>query len=235
MTGTLFLAGFSLGLISSLHCAGMCGPLQLSLPLHKLSVTRRRMAIASYHAGRLLVYTALGGISGVLGRHIYLAGFQQALSIGLGALILLWMVVTHLLPAWGWGIAMRRLFSPLEAMIIRLWRSPSRYGFILLGMANGLLPCGMVYLAVAGAFALPEIGESIAFMLLFGAGTLPVLLTLHYSRRWFGAGTRVAIKKAIPVLMVLMGILLILRGLDLGIPFISPALARGPGPVVSCH
>jgi len=235
MTGTIFVAGFSLGLVSSLHCVGMCGPLLMSLPLQNLSVARRRIALATYHTGRLLVYAALGGISGLLGRHIYLAGFQQALSIGLGTLILLWMAVRHLMPARGGSIVLRKLFSPLEVLIIRLWRSPSRQGFILLGMANGLLPCGMVYLAVAGAFALPQAGESIAFMLFFGAGTLPALLALHYSRHWFGAGTRATARKAIPALIVLMGILLILRGLDLGIPFISPALARGPGPAVSCH
>jgi len=222
----LFTTALTLGLVSSLHCAGMCGPLVMALPIQHLPRIARTGALLSYHAGRLLIYASLGALSGLLGRHLYLAGFQQAFSIILGSLILLSMVIRF---------SAANLFTPLQDLIIRLWRRPRRYGYLLLGMSNGLLPCGMVYLAVAGALSLPMVGDSILFMLFFGAGTLPMLLIIGYAGRLIGAEARSYMKKATPYMVALMGILLILRGLDLGIPFISPVMAHAPGQGISCH
>ena len=235
MMWTVFITAISLGAISSLHCAGMCGPLALALPVHHLSRPERIIGLLSYHGGRLLTYAALGGIFGLLGRHIYLSGFQQVFSITIGAMILLWAVGHQLFPIGRFPVLVRKLFHPLEILIGRLWQSPSRHSFLLLGMANGLLPCGMVYLAVAGAVSFPELRESIAFMLFFGAGTLPALLIISFSGHLIGAQARRYMRKLVPITVVLMGVLLILRGLDLGIPFVSPVLAHGPGRAISCH
>lgn len=172
---------------------------------------------------------------GVLGRHIYLSGFQQAFSIVLGVVILVSAVLT------GWSSDHRRpaligkVQQPLNKLIFKLWQSKGRYRYFALGMANGLLPCGMVYLAIAGALSFSRVWESTAFMIVFGAGTLPALLLLSGSSRLAGARTRVFIRRAMPGMIALMGVLLILRGLDLGIPFVSPTLAHGPGRPVSCH
>lgn len=230
---TLMATALSLGLISSFHCVGMCGPLVLALPVQHPGSRSGIWAIFSYHGGRLLTYTLLGSISGLLGRTIYLAGFQQWFSIVMGGLVLVWAFsrVPRRL-----SIPLGNLFHPLQAVISRLWQSPAgRRNYLLLGMANGLLPCGMVYLAVAGAATFSKVGESLTFMLFFGVGTLPALLLLSFSGRFIGAGVRQHMRKFIPFAMVLMGILLILRGLDLGIPFVSPVLAHGPGHAVSCH
>jgi sulfite exporter TauE/SafE len=231
----LFATAISLGLVSSLHCVGMCGPLALSLPIRHLSAAERIIALLAYHGGRLMVYGSLGAISGLLGRHIYLAGFQQVFSITVGVLMLTWITARQLFSMSRSPEIVRKLFRPLEAFIGRLWQSPSRHSFFVLGMANGLLPCGMVYLAVAGAFSFPQVWESIAFMLLFGAGTLPALLILSYSGRLIGPTARLYMRKAVPYLVGMMGLLLILRGLDLGIPFVSPILAHGQHPAISCH
>lgn len=230
---TLIAAALSLGLISSFHCVGMCGPLALALPVQHLNSRSRIFAIFSYHGGRLLTYTLQGSISGLLGRTIYLAGFQQWLSIVMGGLVLIWASsrFTRRL-----SIPLGNLFRPLQAVISRLWQSSAgRRNYLILGMANGLLPCGMVYLAVAGAVSFSKIGESLAFMLFFGVGTLPALLLLSLSGRLIGAPVRQHMRRFIPFAMALMGVLLILRGLDLGIPFISPLLAHSPGHAVSCH
>jgi len=231
----LFATAISLGLVSSLHCVGMCGPLALALPIRHLSPTGRTMALLTYHTGRLLIYGSLGAISGLLGRHIYLAGFQQAFSITVGIMMLLWIAARQLFSMNRSPAIVRKLFRPLEAFIGRLWQSPSKHSFLLLGMANGLLPCGMVYLALAGAFSFPQVWESIAFMLLFGTGTLPALLILSFSGRLIGPTARLYMRKAVPYLVATMGLLLILRGLDLGIPFVSPILAHGQGQAISCH
>jgi len=231
----LFTTAIFLGLVSSAHCVGMCGPLALSLPLSSLPAMGRFQARLMYHAGRLSVYGSLGAIFGVLGRHIYLSGFQQIFSIVLGVVILVSAVLA------GWSSDHRtpafigKIRQPLNKLIFRLWQSRGRYRYFILGMANGLLPCGMVYLAIAGALSFSRVWESVIFMIVFGAGTLPALLLLGSSSRLAGVRTRAFIRKAMPGLMALMGALLILRGLDLGIPFISPALAHGHGASVSCH
>jgi sulfite exporter TauE/SafE len=231
----LFTTAIFLGLVSSFHCVGMCGPLALSLPLSSQSAMARFGALMVYHAGRLSVYGTLGAIFGMLGRHIYLAGFQQVFSIVLGVVILVSAVLT------GWSMDHRRpvlfgrVLKPLNKLIFRLWQSKGRYRYFILGMANGLLPCGMVYLAIAGALSFSHVWESVAFMIVFGAGTLPALLVVSSSSRLAGVRTRAFIRKAMPGFAALMGALLILRGLDLGIPFISPALAHGHGVSVSCH
>jgi len=231
----LFATAISLGLISSLHCVGMCGPLALALPIRHLSPAGRTIALLTYHGGRLLTYGALGAITGLLGRHIYLAGFQQAFSIIIGTMMLIWMIAHQLFSIGRSPALVRKLFRPLEAFIGRLWQSPTRHGFLVLGMANGLLPCGMVYLAIAGAFSFPQMWESAVFMLLFGLGTLPALLILSFSSRLIGPVQRMYMRKAVPYLVATMGLLLILRGLDLGIPFVSPVLAHGQHPAISCH
>lgn len=231
----LFTTAVFLGLVSSFHCVGMCGPLALSLPLSSLPAGRRIPALMMYHAGRLSVYGALGAIFGVLGRHIYLAGFQQLFSIVLGAAILA-LAVLRAWPSNGGRPALDGMIrQPLNKLIFRLWQSKDRHRYLILGMANGLLPCGMVYLAVAGALSFSRVWESVIFMIVFGTGTLPALLLLSGSSRLAGARTRVFIRKATPGLAALMGALLILRGLDLGIPFISPVLTHAPGASVSCH
>lgn len=186
----------------------------------------------TYHAGRVSVYAGLGVLFGVVGRHIYLAGFQQVLSMVLGGIILASAVLTGVLSYRRGPGKIRQL---LNKLIYRLWQSKGRGRYFFLGMANGLLPCGMVYLAIAGALTFSHVWESIIFMIFFGAGTLPALLLLSSSGRLAGVRTRALIRKAMPGLAALMGLVLILRGLNLGIPFLSPMLAHSPVHPVSCH
>jgi sulfite exporter TauE/SafE len=222
-------SAFFLGLLSSLHCVGMCGPLALALPTRDLSPLRRVMARVSYHGGRISVYTLAGVIFGLFGRGVYLAGWQQQFSITLGVFIIALALFDRFRPWSG-----PRLTS-MQQTIIRLWNSPGRAKFLVLGMANGLLPCGMVYLAIAGALTRTSVFESAGFMACFGLGTLPLLLALQYSGSRLSFPARTRLRRAIPALTIALGLLLILRGLDLGIPFLSPAMAAAPGRSISCH
>lgn len=104
-----------------------------------------------------------------------------------------------------------------------------------MGMANGLLPCGMVYIAIAGALSTADVVSGVLFMAFFGAGTLPAMMMISYFGKMISLSARSSMRKAVPYFVAVMGILLILRGLNLGIPFISPEMPAVSGQVVSCH
>lgn len=228
-------AGVLLGLVSSFHCVGMCGPLALALPVHHLQRTQQVLCILLYNLGRVITYSALGALFGWAGRGIYIAGFQQWFSITMGFVILLLALLYYFLsipvsPAW-----MQQFHYRVQQWMGRLLQSPHPVRYILLGMANGLLPCGMVYLAVAGTLSTSSVSESILFMASFGSGTLPAMLALSFFGVHIKLTVRQHIKKAMPYFVTAMALLLILRGLNLGIPFVSPMLANAPQPVISCH
>jgi len=97
----------------------------------------------------------------------------------------------------------------------------------LLGALNGLLPCGLVYVALAGAVSRGSLAAGILFMALFGLGTMPTMLAVSLSGRILPLAFRSKLRAAIPVGVCLLAMLLILRGLALGIPYLSPDLAGG--------
>jgi uncharacterized protein len=228
------LAGFVLGLVSSFHCVGMCGPLALSLPVKHLPPAGRTWAVLLYNLGRILTYASLGLILGLTGRRLYIAGFQQGLSIACGTLVLIFVLQYFWIrkpwhPSW-----LTHFNSGVQHLMGLALRSRNLAGFLLLGMANGLLPCGMVYLALAGALGTANPSNSTLFMVFFGAGTLPAMMLMGLAGIRMGFPLRNLVKKASPYLAFLMAVLLILRGLSLGIPMISPILAHQPGTALSC-
>jgi hypothetical protein len=184
----------------------------------------------------VITYAALGALFGWAGRHIYLAGFQQWFSITMGLIILLLVVINFVLPRAaftpGWLLAFH---FQVQQLMGRLLRSPHTAHFALLGMANGLLPFGMIYLAIAGALTATHVTGSVVFMAAFGMGTLPAMLALSLFGVHINLTIRQQLKKAVPFVVACMAILLILRGMNLGIPFVSPVLAEAPGTAVSCH
>jgi sulfite exporter TauE/SafE len=228
-------AALSLGFIGSAHCVGMCGPLVLALPVRGLGVLQRGVRVGIYHAGRITVYALGGLLFGLLGRRVYLAGWQQGLSVMLGLSILGWVILKGVGSRRRWRGWTGGFYNGLQSWMGRLWRSPSRGKFLLLGMANGLLPCGMVYMAIAAALTSQTIAQAVGFMGFFGLGTLPMLLGLQITGRMVPISLRQRIRKALPYLTAFMAVLLILRGLNLGIPFVSPVMAANPGQVVDCH
>jgi len=232
---SIVAAGFVLGLISSLHCIGMCGPLMLSLPVRHLNKWKQGMAIFLYNTGRVLTYSLIGALLGLAGRRIYLAGFQRWFTIVLGVVMLVMAVTyfykqTSVQPKW-----MQTIHLRIQQLMLRFLRSNNSSGYFLLGMANGLLPCGMVYLAIAGALTANTVLHSVLFMFLFGVGTLPAMLALGIFGLRITMPVRQQMKAAMPYVVVAMAVILILRGCNLGIPFISPVIADVPGHVISCH
>lgn len=235
MNWEILIAGFALGAAGSLHCAGMCGPLVMALPVQHFSKQRRLAAILLNQTGRVTTYSLLGLLLGLAGRRIYLAGLQQGFSILTGALIVI------LVLSYRFSKRPRRpgLFSVfynlIQTTIIRLLRSDRMINYYMLGVANGLLPCGMVYMAIAGSLTADTVAHSVLFMAGFGIGTLPAMVSVTYFGQFFKLSIRNQFKKALPVIAALMGVLLILRGLNLGIPFISPVIRTTQGGLINCH
>ncbi len=218
----LIWTAFVLGLIGSLHCAGMCGPLALALPVvgnTRLSFTASRLL---YNAGRLLTYCVIGALFGVVGRSLSLAGLQRWLSLGAGVLILVGLVLSTRtatkLPAWQTVAFLKRTFGSLL-------RRRTFASLLLLGAINGLLPCGLVYVAAAGATATGGVSSGIAYMVAFGLGTLPVMLGLGLAGKRLQLTFRFRLQKLIPISVAALALLLVIRGMALGIPYLSPDLA----------
>ena len=230
------IAGFTLGTAGSLHCVGMCGPLSLALPLHHLTDLNKFLSLLLYQLGRIITYSIVGLLFGLAGRRIYMAGYQQWFSIVMG-LIVLCLALLYFLQKRNIQLKiLNGFYFFIQQQISRLLKSGSGMpGFLLLGMANGLLPCGMVYIALATTLSFSEVIQSVSFMAMFGAGTLPAMMVVGYAGQRIKPASRGAIRKLIPVFITIMGILLILRGMDLGIPFISPQLPPAKGDVIICH
>lgn len=235
MMAQLLIGGLLLGTVSSFHCVGMCGPIALALPVKHLPRITQHMAILLYQLGRLSTYAILGAITGWLGRSLFIAGWQQGISIVTGVMILLFSISNHVWHKRWQPLWLSKFNWLLQTWMQKLLGRDQPAVFFPLGMANGLLPCGMLYLALAAALSSPGPWEAGYFMLAFGAGTLPAMLALSYLGIKIGFVARQKIKKALPYLVMLVGLLLILRGLNLGIPFISPVLATAPGKAVICH
>jgi sulfite exporter TauE/SafE len=234
MDWQIFLSGLSIGIISSFHCVGMCGPIAFSLPVHYLKPHQKAIGVLLYNIGRICVYALLGLIFGCVGRFIFLQGFARIFSIILG-LIILCIVLYNIFSKSAVHIRfLDKTNFQLQKFIATYIQKKQLYGMFLIGAANGLLPCGMVYFAIAGALATGSIIHSILFMASFGLGTLPFMMLLSYFGVMISITLRNNIKKIVPYFMVAIAILLILRGMNLGIPYISPAFNVN-GEAAACH
>jgi len=215
---------FALGLFGSLHCAAMCGPLLLALPVVPGGPGRFIAGRLVYQLGRMATYGLLGIVAGLVGRTILLAGLQRWLSIALGLAILLGFLVSKKAAL---SAPVVRLVARLKSAMSAQLRQRGFRSLALLGLLNGLLPCGLVYVALAGAVTQGGLLEGLAYMALFGLGTVPTMLSIGLSGRMFPPAWCLKLRGAIPVGVCLLAGLLILRGLALGIPYVSPALVAG--------
>lgn len=220
---TILISAFVLGIMGSFHCAGMCGPIAVALPLHGNTLMQKIFGGVLYNAGRTITYGIMGALFGMLGQGIHLLGFQQKVSVVMGAL----MIISVLFPALfrNQYTLDKSLFSfvgKLKKSIGKLFTVRSFQGLFFIGLLNGLLPCGLVYIAIAGAIGTGNTAEGTFYMILFGLGTIPMMLGISLAGNVLGLAVRQKINKIIPVLVLVVGLLFVLRGLDLGIPYLSP-------------
>jgi sulfite exporter TauE/SafE len=227
------------GLAGSLHCIGMCGPIAVALPAGRTSRLRHVVGRIVYNAGRILTYAVLGLGAGLVGRTVHVSGYQQVISIILGVLILMAVILPSRFGALLTGAKLHaRLFEPLKQLWSRLFGRGSTGALFSVGLLNGFLPCGLVYVALAGAVTTGQPLEGALYMAVFGLGTFPVMLAVSLVGGFLGAGVRTKLHHLIPVGAVVLGMLFILRGMSLGIPFVSPKIDQhqdGTTEVRRCH
>lgn len=228
---------FVMGLVGSLHCIGMCGPIAMALPLGNRTISERLTGGLLYNLGRVVTYSWLGLVLGLVGGFLITPKVQSSISIVFGAAILLYLLlpsaikksVSKSTPTQGFFLGLRRQLGTL----LSRQTASSYFG---IGMLNGLLPCGMIYLALTSSFLTGNIVKGSLFMASFGAGTFPAMFAVAYFGSFVSQNVRLNLRKAVPVFLACMAALLVLRGLNLGIPYISPSLpVDGTHAELICH
>lgn len=219
------LSAFAIGLFGSMHCIGMCGPIAIVLPVSNTSNISFIGGRLLYNIGRVFTYSFLGAIFGLVGSRFVIAGFQQGISIILGVIILLivFMPSRYKVKVTQHPIILK-LSEPLKESIGILFKKGTFSSMFLIGILNGFLPCGLVYVALAGAIASGDAITGAAFMILFGLGTIPAMFAASIFGRFINIGLRRKLNKLIPVFAIVLALIFILRGMSLGIPFISPKI-----------
>jgi sulfite exporter TauE/SafE len=221
-----YLQALIIGLVGSFHCAGMCGPLALALPLKQDSWGTRIFSAAIYNSGRIFTYALLGALFGFLGFGLAFWGLQRWVSIAMGIIMIFSVIFPVIFRKLNIEEAVDGFLSGLKRSLGRLFVVRSYTSVFLIGILNGFLPCGLVYLALAGAIISTGPLAGATYMVLFGIGTLPMMLAIPLAGNFASLSFRSAVKKLIPIIIILVGILFILRGLNLGIPYVSPQIEQ---------
>lgn len=215
--------GFIVGLLGSVHCVGMCGPIAVALPVLGETQFQIIMGRTLYNLGRIITYSLLGALFGLFGSRLILFGLQQNLSILLGLIILLYIILPR---KWKAKIFDTTFYNRIKTFLISrfaiLISKRSISSLFIIGLFNGLLPCGFVYVGIAGAASTADWLHGSAYMALFGLGTFPIMFAASILGKIINMNIRQRINKLIPALTVILALLFILRGLNLGIPYISP-------------
>ena len=220
----MLYTAFLFGLLSSLHCVGMCGPIALMLPIGQTKGIAKGFRIALYHLGRLSAYASIGLFFGLLGRGLFIAGLQQQLSIVIGiAMIIISLLSEKSLGKYAISKPIFQVLSKLKSAMGSQFKDRSMQSFFTLGYLNGFLPCGMVYVALFGAIAMQTAASGSLYMLVFGLGTLPLMSSVSVLSNRLSLRTRNTIQQYIPFFAIALGLLFIMRGLGMGIPYVSPA------------
>lgn len=229
-------AAFVMGLFGSLHCIGMCGPLALALPMSNRSQGGRLFGGIIYNSGRMFTYTVLGLLLGLAGDFLISPQLQSSVSIVLGAVLLLYLFlpksIKHKVSA---ATPASHGLVKLREQLGRLLSIQTNSSLFGIGMLNGLLPCGMIYLALTSSFLTGSSTHAGLFMFAFGLGTFPAMVSVVVFSSYLNQHFRQHLRKLVPVFLFSMAALLVLRGLNLGIPYISPALPSATTPAVVCH
>lgn len=215
----MYLSALLIGFLGSMHCIAMCSPVTLLLGKNQRSIEFIIQRL-SYNTGRIIGYSILGVVAGVFGKVINLVGLQQWISIALGVSLLILVLI------YGSSKFYNPSFQPLQklANLLRtkfstIYKSELKIKGLLIGLLNGFLPCGLVYMAVLGAITMDTIANSIIYMIVFGFGTWPMMLVVSFLSGKILKFSNVNLLRVVPVIIA---VLFIVRGLGLGIPYISP-------------
>jgi uncharacterized protein len=218
---TALIIGFG----GSFHCIGMCGPIALALPVSGSGSTFAVSRIL-YNFGRILSYMFMGAIIGFLGGKVILFGLQQFLSVAIGVLIIIFLVIPPqkriqltYLPV------VRKRIIILQNSIRNLFSKNTGASFLFIGILNGFLPCGFVYIGLSQASIAGDFFNGMLVMLLFGIGTYPAMLAASVFGKLISIESRRKMSKILPYMAAVLAVIFIMRGMGLGIPYLSPKLS----------
>ena len=236
ITTEIITSAFVMGLAGSLHCIGMCGPLALSLPVAHNNTLSRIAGGLVYNSGRILSYALLGVLFGAMGNLIIASKWQSGLSVALGIVILLYLFTPKKYFHFSSANFFGKPFTWLRQQLGKLFHSAKLSSVFFIGILNGFLPCGLVYLALGSSAITANPLNGGLYMISFGAGTFPLMFATVLMGNFLNQSLRQKMKNAVPVLLFLMAVLLILRGMNLGIPFISPEIGKEHvHDTIGCH
>ncbi|MBI1937779.1 MAG: sulfite exporter TauE/SafE family protein [Ignavibacteriales bacterium] len=229
--------GFIVGLAGSLHCIGMCGPIAFALPVSNQSNFKIMLGRVLYNLGRVVTYSILGALFGLFGSRLVLFGLQQHLSIGFGIIIMIYVFTPGKIKTKIAGTFFyKHATALLKSQFAKLLSVNSNSSLFTIGLLNGLLPCGFVYVGIAGAVSTGNFLSGSFYMALFGLGTFPAMLAASVFGKFININLKRKINRFVPVLAVVLAILFILRGMNLGIPYISPKFVKAaPLQQEVCH
>lgn len=219
----LLYAALIFGLLTGFHCIGMCGPIAIALPLNNHRWPHKIFGSLTYNIGRTVTYTFMGAVFGLLGQGLVLAGFQQWLSIVIGGAMILSVFFPLLFKSVAAKSPLFPLVNKLKHNLGLLFGKKTYPALFLIGLLNGLLPCGPVYAAIGLSLASGNVVSGAAYMALFGLGTIPIMLSLSLLGNYFSVKVRSKIRKFVPVFIVIMGMWFIMKGLGLGVHLLSPS------------
>ena len=223
----------TMGLMSSFHCIGMCGPIALALPVQKGNRLQQLAGLTIYNTGRAFTYAILGLLIGSIGSSLAWIGYLRYLSVFAGILMLAYVFWPARLDTYfHTPLFWQRVVNSIRKKMGEMLRSRKMHGWLLLGIFNGLLPCGMVYLALISSMATGSMAGSGLYMLLFGIGTLPMMMAVGFFKQWFTPNLRTRIRKLTPIVMAVAGIWLVARGLLIQYPANTTAKADQ---ITICH
>lgn len=224
----IFITAFFTGLLGSAHCAGMCGPIALAVPTAGNTLGEKILSKVVYNSGRIFTYSILGLLFGAFGTGLKLAGLQQSISIGAGIFIIAGVVISKIKPGlFSFNFVPGKFFGTL-------FTKRTFLSVFSIGVLNGLLPCGFVYIGIIGSLATQSMLNGMLFMVFFGLGTFPMMFGVGLAGQFISLNVRSSINKIIPYAAILIGCLFILRGMNLGIPYISPEIASDTATVKEC-
>lgn len=225
------------GLVSSLHCIGMCGPIATMLPVSRTNPALKTLQLLMYHAGRLSSYGFLGFIFGIIGKGLFIAGFQQKLSIVMGILMItITLIPERIFMQYNFSKPIYKIISSVKSSLGKQLKKKSPISLYAIGVLNGFLPCGLVYAALFGAIAIQSPFKSTVYMIVYGLGTIPMMSLIVYVSHFLSNPIRNKLQKLIPVVSVVIGMLFVMRGLGLDLPYISPSTMNlFVKPDATCH
>ena len=233
----MIVSAIIFGLLGSFHCVGMCGPIAFMLPVDRTNSFKKISQILAYHIGRLLAYAIIGLCFGLIGKSLNIFGLQQQLSILIGVLMIVVILIpVHTFNTYNLSKPVFTFISKIKTALGTALKKKTADTFLTIGFLNGFLPCGLVYMAVFASIAIGNAWQSSLYMVLFGLGTIPLMTTAIYLGKFLSSTVKQRIQKAIPVFVIIIGLLFILRGLGLGIPYISPTnMQHTASSQMECH